>query len=143
MATTHNLRRSTTAAIHVIKNKLGMDDDAYRDALAMQFDGIRSSTALTDAQLKQWLLHLKSLQNRAGLNTQGTRNEEMIKKCESLWITLHKLGAVKNGDKAALEAFVVNQTGAAGLRMANGKQLYKAIEALKAWQDRAVKARVM
>ena len=31
--------KKTRAAIHIIKKALGLDEDAYRDALAMQFDG--------------------------------------------------------------------------------------------------------
>lgn len=130
--------RKTRAAIHIIKKALGLDEDAYRDALAMQFDGRRSSTLLNDAELKRWLLHLKSLQQRAGLNTTAIKNAEMVEKLESLWITLRKLGAVRDGSKDALQVFVRNQTGAAGLRMASSRQLVKAIEALKKWEDRAV-----
>lgn len=130
--------KKTLAAIHIIKKALGMDDDSYRDALAMQFGGRRSSKELNDAELKKWLLHLKSLQQRAGLNTIAIKNAEMVEKLESLWITLRKLGAVRDGSKEALQVFVRNQTGAAGLRMANSRQLVKAIEMLKKWEDRAV-----
>lgn len=135
--------RKTLAAIHIIKNALCMDDDAYRDALAMQFGGRRSSKELSSAELKKWLLHLKSLQERAGLNTKSVKNEEMIAKCESLWITLRKLGAVRNGSKEALQAFVTKRTGAAGLRMANSRQLVQVIEALKQWEDRAVAGHII
>ncbi|AXF86409.1 hypothetical protein DTO96_102163 [Ephemeroptericola cinctiostellae] len=137
MKTNHNLRRSTTAAVHVIKAKLGMDEDAYRNAMAMNFNGKRSAAQLDDQELKHWLLHLKSLQKRAGLNTEGVRNEAMIKKCEALWVELRKAGKVQNGSMEALQKFVQNQTGAAALRMANSKQLYQAIEALKKWLARA------
>ena len=129
-------RSRTIAAIHIIKNQLNMDEDSYRDALAQQFSGIRSSTQLDQHQLNRWLLHLKSLQRRSGLNTTGTKNEAMIKKCQALWIELRKRGVVQNGSDEALQNFVCNQTGAAALRMANSQQLYQAIEALKSWLDR-------
>lgn len=130
-------RRNILAAVHVIKKDLRMDDDTYRDALAAQLSGVRSAGDLNEQQLKQWLLHLKSLQKRAGLNTAGTKHEQMINKCKALWIALRKAGAVQDGSEAALQNFVRNQTGAAALRMANGKQLYQAIEALKSWLNRS------
>jgi phage gp16-like protein len=133
---TTDYRRRTLAAVHVIKKALGMDDDAYRDALAMRFDGIRSAADLDHNQLNQWLLHLKSLQKRAGLNTDGVRHEAMIGKCEALWIELRKAGAVRNGSTEALQAFVQKRTGAAGLRMASSRQLYQTVEALKSWLAR-------
>lgn len=129
-------RGKTLAAIHVIKNQLQMDDDTYRDAMSAKFAGVRSARDLDGQQLKQWLLHLKSLQKRAGLNTAGTKHEQMINKCKALWIELRKAGAVQDGSDEALQNFVRNQTGAAALRMANGKQLYQAIEALKSWLRR-------
>ena len=129
-------RGKALAAIHIIKKDLGMDEDTYRDALAAQFSGVRTAGALNAQQLKQWLLHLKSLQKRAGLNTAGTKHEQMINKCKALWIALRKAGAVQDGSDEALQNFVRNQTGAAALRMANAKQLYQAIEALKSWLHR-------
>jgi hypothetical protein len=61
----------------------------------------------------------------------------MLGKCEALWIELRKAGAVQDGSTQALQAFVQNQTGAAGLRMANGQQLFNTIEILKKWLARA------
>ena len=132
-------RKKLYASVHIAKSALNLDDDAYRD-LMYDLYKVRSASDLSDADLKKFAAHLKTLQNRNGLNTQGVRNEAMIAKCEALWIELRKLGAVKNGDKSALETFIKNKTGAAGLRMANGKQLYKAIEALKSWLERESKS---
>jgi phage gp16-like protein len=132
-----NQRRATLAAIHVIKKSLGMDDDSYRDVLAGKFAGRRSCTELSQTELNQWLIHLKRLQTKSGLNTQGVRHAAMLGKCEALWIELRKAGAVQDGSPQALQAFVQNQTGAAGLRMANGQQLFNTIEILKKWLARA------
>ena len=129
-------RRQTYAAINIIKKELGMDDDTYRDVMASKFGGIRSAKQLNQQQLNQWLIHLKGQQKRAGLNPDGTKHAQMINKCEALWIELRKAGKVQDGSKQALESFVRNQTGAAALRMANGKQLYQAIEILKSWLAR-------
>lgn len=144
MATQKDYRHKTLGAIHAIKKALHMDDDVYRDALKMRFPNKAfndkpTAAELSQTELNQWLLHLKSLQKRAGLNTEGVRNEAMINKCEALWIELRKAGAVQDGSKAALESFVKNSTGAAALRMASGKQLYQAIEALKSWLARVQK----
>lgn len=136
MAHTKTPRNAILASIHIIKNEIGLDDDAYRDVIAVNFNGRRSASALNDAERNRLLLHLKSLHKRKGLNTEGVRHEAMIKKCEALWIELRKDGKVHNGSIAALESFVRNKTGAAGLRMANGQQLYQAIEILKSWLDR-------
>lgn len=132
---TEAARRAQLAAIHIIKKSLDMGDDVYRDVMYQHF-GKRSSVGLTPFELNIWLLHLKSLQKRAGLNTTGVRHEAMIKKCEALWVELRKSGAVKNGSAEALQAFVQNTTGATALRMANGQQLFKTIEALKSWLAR-------
>jgi phage gp16-like protein len=129
-------RKNLLASIHIAKSKLGLDDDAYRDLIYDLFKQ-RSSGSLTDAQLSQFVTHLNSLQKRAGLNTAGTRHEAMIKKCEALWVELRKAGVVHNGSIEALQAFVQSTTGATALRMANGQQLYKAVEALKSWLARA------
>ena len=133
-------RRKALAAIHIIKKSIGMDDDAYRDALADNFDGRRSSTLLSQAELNQWLIHFKTLQKKYVGNLDDVRNAAMIRKCEALWIELRKAGAVQDGSLEALQSFVCHTTGAAALRMADGGQLYQAIEALKKWLERVEKA---
>ncbi|ENX20171.1 hypothetical protein F892_03094 [Acinetobacter vivianii] len=54
------LRKSRIAAIHMGKNKLGLDEETYRDLLE-QVAGKRSAKDMTDDELVKVLKHMETL----------------------------------------------------------------------------------
>ena len=137
-------------AIHVLKGKLRLSDDAYR-ALLIQLTGHSSSKAMTQAQRRTVREHLQRLAARMGIEQPATRQRPLPdaqfaqakaaaspreRKVWALWHQLHRDGLVDNPSAAALNAWVKRQVGVDALRFCTGPQLDTLIEALKAWGDR-------
>ena len=137
-------------AIHVLKGKLRLSDDAYR-ALLIQLTGHSSSKAMTQPQRRTVREHLQRLAARMGIEQPATRQRPLPdaqfaqakaaaspreRKVWALWHQLHRDGLVDNPSAAALNAWVKRQVGVDALRFCTGPQLDTLIEALKAWGDR-------
>ena len=137
-------------AIHVLKGKLRLSDDAYR-ALLIQLTGHSSSKAMTQPQRRTVREHLQRLAAHMGIEQPATRQRPLAdaafakakadaspreRKVWALWHQLHRDGLVDNPSAAALNAWVKRQVGVDALRFCTGPQLDTLIEALKAWGDR-------
>lgn len=139
-----------TAAIHVLKAKLQLQDGDYR-ALLMQLTGKASSKGMTATEQHQVREHLQRLAERMGVAQPTTRRRpltreqfDQVKKQASprerkvwaLWNQLARDGVVHNPSRAALNAWVERTVHVSALGFATSAQLDTLIEALKAWQLR-------
>ena len=139
-----------TAAIHVLKSKLQLQDDDYR-ALLVTLTGKASSKGMTATEQAQVRDHMQRLAQRMGVAQPTTRRRpltreqfDQVKKAASprerkvwaLWNQLHRDGVVHNPSRAALNAFVERTVHVSALGFANSAQLDTLIEALKEWQKR-------
>jgi hypothetical protein len=111
-----NLRR-----LHAAAREARLSDEAYRDRLEREF-GVRSAKQLDDAQLERAAKMFPVKQNA---NFPHTRLPK------ALWIALANLGAADRTD-AALDAFVLRQTGKARLAFLTPADANTVTEALKA-----------
>jgi hypothetical protein len=130
-----------TAAIHVAKKQLGLDDDTYR-AVLVRVTGVSSSRDMSPAQRQAVLDEMRRLgfEPAAGARSNGARKPlegPFARKLQALWIAAWNLGLVRDRRDEALSAFVRRQTGIDHVSFlrdaADGK---KAIEALKGWLAR-------
>lgn len=141
-------RNSRLAKIHIARKELAIEDGAYR-AMLERITGSRSAAGLSDNQLEAVLDELKakgwtptvisgSAAPRPGPSGAARRpaDHPVARKARALWISLHQLGAVRNGSNAALEAFACRQLGVEVFQWADQSQGFKLIEALKAMAER-------
>lgn len=142
-------RASDIKRIHVLRGRLGMDEDAYRDLIGSLFNGARSSTALDDAQRQRFVLHLQGLMRQLGNFAGADARPQRLplpslpprqRKMFSVWQQLADAGLVKDRRMAALDAWITRRTWPGG-RVDNkawlgGKGEDQVIEALKAWLRR-------
>jgi len=139
-----------TAAIHVLKAKLQMQDGDYR-ALLVTLTGKASSKGMKATEQAQVRDHLQRLAERMGVAQPTTRRRpltreqfDQVKKQASprerkvwaLWNQLARDGVVHNPSRAALNAWVERTVHVSALGFATSAQLDTLIEALKAWQIR-------
>ena len=139
-----------TAAIHVLKSKLGLSDDDYR-ALLVTLTGKASSKGMTATEQTQVRDHMQRLAQRLGVAQPTTRRRpltreqfDQVKKAASprerkvwaLWNQLHRDGVLHNPSRAALNVWVEKMVHVSALGFANSAQLDTLIEALKEWQKR-------
>ena len=139
-----------TAAIHVLKGKLHLQDDDYR-ALLVQLTGKSSSKGMTTSEQQHVRDHLQRLAERMGVAQPTTRRRpltreqfDQVKKTASprerkvwaLWNQLARDGVLHNPSRAALNAWVERTVHVSALGFATGPQLDTLIEALKEWQKR-------
>lgn len=128
---------NATAAIHVAKKQLRLDDDTYRDLLD-RVTGKRSTADMSDQEREKVLAEFR----RQGFKSAGTGTRRRLEgkfagKLQALWIAGWNLGVVKNRDDAALIAFVKRQTNIDHVRfLRDADDAMKAIEALKGWLAR-------
>lgn len=132
-----------TAAIHVAKKQLGLDEDTYRDLLA-RVTGKRSAKDMSDAERQAVLDEMR----RQGAGTgggfkaasNGARKRlegRFAKKLQALWIAGWNLGVVRERTDEALVAFVRRQTHIDHVRfLVDAAEARKAVEAIKAWLAR-------
>lgn len=94
--------------IHVLKARLRLDEDAYRDLIASLFGGRRSSTALTDAERARFVLHLQRLADRDTPRPNVRRRPLTPRqgKMFSLWQQLADANLVQDRRMAALDAWI-------------------------------------
>ena len=135
--------------IHVARQKIGMDDETYRNLLMDRF-GTDSSKNLDWKQREQLLKHFKTLgfkvkSKKAGQKDVVSRplaDDPESKKIRFLWLLLHELGAVKNPSEAALAAYVKRIAKVDALQWINGDQATTMIETLKKWAMRVLPMKV-
>ena len=138
-----------TAAIHVLKSKLRLQDDDYR-VLLKGLTTKTSSKDMTDGERQKVRDHLQGLAERAGL-VKPTRHRPMPasrfakakadatpkeRKVWALWHQLGRDGLVQDTSPKALNAWVHRQVGVSAMQFATSAQMDTLIEALKAWQER-------
>lgn len=129
---------SSTAAIHVAKKQLGLDDDTYRAKL-VRITGKPSTKDMTEAERQRVLQVLRNegFQPAAAARRPDGRQKLTGKyagKLQALWIAAWNLGIVRDRDDAALISFVKGQTKIDHVRFVhNAADARAVIEALKAW----------
>lgn len=121
------------------------DEDTWRAFLGLAADGVTSTRAMTERQLKAVVdgLHkagaprTAARTGRAGAAPAKSRYaaSPQLGKIRALWITLADAGVVRDRSDAALEAFVRNRTGQEVGRL-DAAAAGRAIEALKAMARR-------
>lgn len=133
-------RKAQLAKIHMAKKELAIEDGAYR-AMLTRLTGHESSAKASAAQLDAVIaeLQVKGWKPKPGTAQRGVKRADhpSAKKARALWISLHELGAVRNGSEQALEAFAARQLGVTRLQWADQGLVYKLIEALKRMAERA------
>lgn len=122
--------------IHIAKQQLGMDDDAYREIL-FTLTRKRSSTELDFAERKKVLDHMEACGfKRTKPQPRKLADDPQSKMIRALWLQLHEAGKVRNPSESALAAFAKRQTGRDALQWLNGKEASALIEELKKWLAR-------
>lgn len=151
----YNKKSHLIQLIHIAKSDLGLDDETYRDQLALVTGtwsatgelikaGKRSSAKMTIAELNAVLAHFKSKgfavkkPKTAGKLKQA--DDPQSTKIRHLWLELHNLGAVKNPSEQALAKYVENQVGVSALQFLSTANASHIIERLKNWRYRIIKA---
>lgn len=139
-----------TAAIHVLKSKLQLQDGDYR-ALLLSLTGKDSSKGMSPAEQRQVREHMQRLAERMGVAQPTTRRRPLTReqfdqvkaaasprerKVWALWLQLARDGVVHNPSRAALAAWVERTVHVSALRFCSSAQLDTLIEALKAWKER-------
>jgi phage gp16-like protein len=142
-------RSSLIGWIHQKKNRLKLDDETYRDVL-FSVVGETSCKNMTIAQLHQCNQHFEGLANPATAaprklspKSKGTADSNtQAAKIRALWITLCRLGAVKDSSEAALNSYCKRMTGMERLVWAERypQHCNTIIEALKDWVVRTLVA---
>lgn len=148
-------RASDIKRIHVLRSRLRMDEDAYRDLMAGLYGGKRSSTELTDRERGAFMAHLQALADKlpAGATGQPPRTggrpgqhrsplTPRQGKMFSLWQQLADAGLVHDRRMQALDAWIVGREWL-GQRVANktwldARREDQVIESLKRWQRRGM-----
>ena len=126
-------RRADLARIHVLKKELHLDDDAYRDVMAVVCGGARSAADLDIAGRQRLLAHLQACKDRqtgrtAPKRTPLSRSEKLL---WSLWMQAADKKLIQARTMAALNAWCKRQTGVDRIQWLTGAQMTAAIEALK------------
>ena len=132
-------RRADLARIHVLKKELHLDDDAYRDVIAVVCNGARSAADLDIASRQRLLAHLQGCVDRQrGKPARPVRRAlaPHERKLWSLWMQAADKGLVRARTMVALNAWCTRQTGVERIEWLTGKQAEAAIEALKLWVER-------
>ena len=147
-------RASDIKRIHVLRSRLRMDEDAYRDLMAGLCGGKRSSTELTDRERGAFVAHLQRLADklpgaagqppRTGGQPGRTRTPLTPRqgKMFSLWQQLADAGLVQDRRMSALDAWIVGREWL-GQQVANktwldARREDQVIESLKRWLRRGM-----
>ena len=153
-AAKRSIRTRELAAIHTLKSKLKMGDDAYRAMLA-EVAGVRSAADLTSSADRQRVIgHLRDIERRMGLAgdrprrqpTRRRRGADMgfrdddsprEKKVRMMWLALAEAGEVEAATEAAMNKWVKRQFGVASLNwFESAGKINDCIEQLKQWHQR-------
>jgi phage gp16-like protein len=134
-------RRAMLAKVHIAPKQMGMTEDDYR-AIVLKHSGSLSAKDATEKQLEAILAEFtakgwKPLVKAGGARRAPAADHPVAKKARALWLSLHKLGVVRNPSETALEAFACRQLGCTAMRWSDQSLGYRLIEALKAMAERA------
>ena len=123
------------AKVHIAKKELGLADDNYR-AIMRRVTGKASSGVCSDIELQQLLAEFKRLGWKPKTNgaASGTKKsgKPHVRKVYALWGELDRAGALHDGSRGALQAFVQRQTGVASPEWLMAPQANQVTEGLKA-----------
>lgn len=133
--------------IQMGRSQLKLDDDTYRQMLANLCGGKTSSKALTAQERQRVLAHLKSrgfvIKRKGDGQTQdGWRRAPQMRKLRAIWYLLAERGEVDRPANAeacdaAIETWAKRQLPELdAIRFADGQQMSKLIEEIKAWGRR-------
>lgn len=100
-------RNRQITLIHVAKKTLGLDEDSYR-ALLIGAVGLDSLKSCTDDQLARVIRKMKEM-GFTPTPSKGAAMHPMGRKARAMWVSLHKLGVIRNPSEQALEAFAKGQ----------------------------------
>ncbi|WP_121775547.1 gp16 family protein [Acinetobacter bereziniae] len=134
-----NKKTKLIQLIHVGKNKLGLDDDLYREVLEST-TGKTSSKVMTVAQLEAVLDRMKQLgfdiesKNKAGVK--NLADDAQSKLIRHLWLELYNAGEVRNNSEKALAKFVENKVHVSALQFLNSDHADMIITHLRQWCKR-------
>ena len=126
--------RATTAAIHVAKKQLALEDDSYRDLL-QRVAGVRSARDLDETGARKVMTEFERLGfvNQVKTVRGGRDLRPLARKARALWISLHNLDEIDNADDRALAAFAQRITGKKAMRFCDTNDLNRVVEGLKSW----------
>lgn len=129
-------RRSLLARLHIAKQRVGLDDDGYRDFLEAN-TGRRSAKCLSVDELR-FVTEKLSPPRRGRIGADdGKRSSAYGKKLQALWLSGWNLGLIRDRSDAALISFICRQTGLSHPRfLIYAGDAARAIEALKFWLAR-------
>lgn len=146
MATTaaQDRRAADIKRIHVLRGRLRLDDDAYRDLIHSLY-GQRSSTDLTPEQRGAFARHLQRLADGQAPRTGGAKRTPLTprqRKMFSLWQQLADAKLVQDRRMSALDAWIRQRTWL-GQRVddkkwLDGRREDQVIESLKRWPRRGM-----
>jgi phage gp16-like protein len=133
--------RPALAKVAIARKDLGLDEETYR-AVLERLTGKRSAKDCSDGQLGLVLDEFKAkgwTPRHGGARPTKLRvvDPPAVRKARALWISLHRLGVVRDGSDAALESFARRQLKVEVMNWGDQARLYKLIEALKAMAERA------
>ena len=132
-------RNAMLAKVHIAKKELALDDDLYRETLAL-VTGKTSAAECSDAELGRVIAHFSNKGfhvKQSGDRVPGYAESKYGPKIRALWISGWNLGIIHDRGDAAMEAFIQRQTGIASMRwLKNSQDALKVIEALKKWLAR-------
>ena len=125
-------RRALLSKIHIARKDLALDEDSYR-GLLMRITGEVSAKDCADQALMAVLEEF----TRLGWTAKGKRpasRHPHVRKVYAVWGDMK--GLVADSSSAALNAFVLRQTGVSSPEWLDGPQANKVTEGLKAWRAR-------
>ncbi len=135
-----NKKTKLIQLIHVGKNKLGLDDDLYREVL-QSTTGKSSSKDLTIAQLNAVLDRMKQLgfdiESKDKTGVKNLADDAQSKLIRHLWLELHNAGEIRNGSELALAKFVENRVHVSALQFLSSHHADMIINHLRQWCNRA------
>ena len=140
-------RHALIVKIHVAKKQLQLDDGTYRDLL-LRAGGHASSKDMSERQLEAVVEEMK----RCGFvepvaHRRREKAPQHVRLIYALWNDLRSKGALSDGSKKALRAFVKRQTqsvkegGYEAPEFVPADHAPPVIEALKQWVNRTKQAR--
>lgn len=132
-------RNVMLAKVHVARKQLDMDEATYRELL-MRAAKKRSAGECDQTELDLVLVEFKRLGWKPATNPaasgQRPSTKPHVRKVFALWGALARSGALRNGSRAALVAFIERQTGVSHPDWLTAAQANAVTEALKAIQQR-------
>jgi len=132
-------RSPMLAKVHIAKKELALSDDDYRAVLA-RVVAKDSAGACSPQELDRLLSEFKRLgwkpKTNGAASGAKTSGKPHVRKVYALWGELERSGALTNGSRPALQAFVQRQTGVSSPEWLTPVQANQVTEGLKAMLKR-------